>query len=436
MQAKARSGFITATTAFSVYGTGGIKPDWSMNNAHIGGEGIFGQAFAYAPQSWLPSLRWAYDRLLGNLAPHGGHWDSVRHGSFWSILFYPEDVIPQNPMEFWDWHIAANDADGLGLFTFRNAYQDADDILIQFKARLYSLDQTNWGPDGLGFRVIGLGDSFVVGGGRNNPGLKSGQATVYRTDPNNPDSFVSNQNTGTVVGNPVIKPDGSGHAIAHMAVSNVTTTNHKRWFVSDFNSAATGAEAVMVIADTSDDGVWWQLPTFLNNTITHSGNQFTITGVNGATLRGTVLHPGGTPNISVGTRERGSGYMVLNGGTLAEVSEQNPLITENRHLLIQSSGDGDFLVVMTLQPAGVSHPSVSRISGGVSNAVVQVGNRNTPCSPTLCCTMVFLSRLLLLKLLSTSALGELWLLARPIKPWHTEKPRSNQWFWRTQDSPS
>lgn len=381
MQAKARSGFITATTAFNVYGTGGIKPDWSNDNAHIGGEGIFGQAFAYAPESWLPSLRWAYDRLLGSLAPHGGHWDSVRHGSFWSILFYPEQVTTQNPMEFWDWHIASNDAAGLGLFTFRNAYHDADDVLIQFKARLFSLDQTNWGPDGLGFRVIGLGESFVVGGGRNNPGLKSGQPTVYRTNPNDPDSFVSNQNTGTVVGQPVIKPDGGGHAIAHMQVSNVTTTHHKRWFVTDFNSAATGAEAVMVVADTSDDGLWWQLPTFLNNTITHSGNQFTITGVNGATLRGTILHPGGTPIVSIGTRERGSGYMVQNGGTLVEVSPDNPLITGNRHLLIQSSGDGDFLVVMTLQPEGASHPVVTRISGGVADAVIQVGARQYSLQP-------------------------------------------------------
>jgi hypothetical protein len=376
LRAKARSGFITATSAFNVFGTGGIKTDWSNDNAHIGGEGLFGQAFRISAPEDRPALRHAYDRLLGALAPHGGNWDSTRHGSFWSILYYPEDLTPQDPMENWNWHQVSDDTDGLGKFTFRNGYVDVNDILVQFKTRNYALDQTNWGPDGLGIRALGLGESLIVGGGRNNPGSKSGQATVYRTNPDNPDSFVSNQNTGSVVGTPLIKPDGGGHAIGHMEVSNVTTNNHKRWVVTDFATAQTGAEAVIVVADTSDDGLWWQLPTFLDNEIVVNGSEFTITGVNGATLRGTILHPGGTPTISIGTRERGAAYALRNGGTLAEVDpDTNPLIAENRHLMIQSGGDGDFLVVMTLQPEGQSHPTVSRLSGGVADAVIQVGTR-------------------------------------------------------------
>ena len=375
MQRKARSGFIGATSAFNIYGTGGIKTDWSNDNGHIGGEGIYGQAFAYAPDSWLPPLRHAYDRLMGHLAPHGGNWDSVRHGSFWSILFYPEDVASQDPMEHWHWHVASDDAAGLGKFTFRDGYVDENDILVQFKTRNYNLSQANKGPDGLGFRVLGLGESFVIGGGRDNPGLKLGQATVYRTNPD-ADSFTANNNTGTVVGMPLIKPDGGGHAIGRMTLSNVTTANHKRWFVADFDAGATGAAATIIVADTSDDGVYWQLPTYLENTVTYSGNSFTITGVNGATLRGTILHPGGSPLITTGTKARGANYALRNGGTLAEVDPvSNPLINQNRYLHIQSNGDGAFLVVMTLQPDGLEHPAVSRLSGGVADAVVQVGGR-------------------------------------------------------------
>ncbi len=374
MQRKARSGFIGATPAFNIYGTGGIKTDWANDNGHIGGEGLYGQAFAYAPESWLPPLRHAYDRLMGHLAPHGGNWDSVRHGSFWSILFYPDDVAAQNPMEHWHWHVAA-DAAGLGQFTFRNAYADQNDILVQFKARLYNLPQANRGPDGLGFRVLGLGESFVIGGGRDNPALKLNQATVYRTSPDF-DSFTDNNNTGTVVGTPLITPDGGGHAIARMSLSNVTTANHQRWFVADFDAAATGAAAALLVADTSDNGLYWQLPTYLDNTVAHSGNTFTITGVNGATLRGTILHPPGQPLITTGVKARGAGYALRNGGTLAEVDPvANPLVTENRYLHIQSSGDGDFLVAMTLQPPGQPHPEAARLSGGVAGAVVQIGAR-------------------------------------------------------------
>jgi hypothetical protein len=47
---------------------------------------------------------------------------------------------------------------------------------------------------------------------------------------------------------------------------------------------------------------------------------------------------------------------------------------ENRYLHIEGTGDGAFLVVMTLQESG-AHPSVQHLSGGVANAEIQIGTR-------------------------------------------------------------
>jgi len=363
--------FAGATTALDIYGLGGVKTDWSDDNGHIGGEGTFGLAFAFAPDAIKPGLRHAYDRLQGDLSPLGARWDAVRHGTFWSILFYPENIAPQNPLEIWDWHRAGDDSGGLGLFTFRNAYENADDILVQFKGRLRTMGGGHDGEDGLGFRIIGMGAPWAIGGGRDQPGRRENQATVYPTDPNGFISTSSGQ--GTLVGPPLIKPDGGGHVIARMNLNNVGTTNHQRWFVTDFEQPATGAVAVIVVADTADNGRYWQLPTFFNHTVSVSSNTFTVTAQNGATLRGTVLQPANAPVITVGTKARGSGYALLNGGTLAEVSTNNPLITSNRYLFVENT-NGEFLVVMTLQKSG-AHPAVSQTAGTVADAVIQVGSR-------------------------------------------------------------
>jgi hypothetical protein len=373
LQWKAWTGFAGATTALDVYGTGGVKTDWANDNAHVGGEGIYGLAFYYAEESFMGALRHAYDRFMGALSPLGPNWDAVRHGPFWSILYYPDDIAPQDPMENWDWHRASDDSSGLGVFTFRDGYAGAGDVLAQFKARRYTLGQANDGPDGLGFRIIGKGSPFVIGGGRASDAGRLNQPLVYPTNPDN--DLPVNSNTGSVVGTPLVRPDGGGHAIAQMATNNVGTSSHKRWFVADYESSATGADAAFIVADTSVNGLFWQLPTFLDNTIEVSGDTFTITGTSGATLKGVILHPGGTPVITTGTKARGDGYTLSEGGTLAtEDPVANPRVMENRYLHIEGTGDGAFLVVMTLKASG-AHPHVQHLSGGVADAGIQVGGR-------------------------------------------------------------
>jgi hypothetical protein len=365
----------TANNPYNVYGLGGVKTDWSDDNAHIGGEGLYGLAFRFSPPSLLPGLRHAYDRLQGSLAPDGGLWDASRHGIFWSILYYPENTPPQNPLEIWDWQDANGAPVGLGQVTFRDGFRGQNDILVHFKARTKVVDSNSHdGPDGLGFRILGPNAPFVVGGGRDNPGRDVNQATVYPNNPNN--SPTVNKNAGTYHGTPLIKPDGSGHAIASMATNNVNTTSHKRWIVTDFDRATTGADATVIVADTTGNGRFWQLPTYLDNTLTVTGSVFTITGQNGATLQGTIIHPGGTPLVTVGTKARGQGYTLQNGGTLATQSTENPQVLNNRYLFIENTTDNNFLVVMTIQKNGGRHPVVARNAGTIADAVIQVGGRS------------------------------------------------------------
>jgi len=197
-----------------------------------------------------------------------------------------------------------------------------------------------------------------------------GQATLYPTFPSS--STKTNSNTGTIVGTPLIKADGGGHAIGEIAINNVDTQDHKRWFVASYEKAQTGADATYIIADTSLNGSFWHLPTYLENNITIAGNTFTMTGENGATLKGTVLYPASV-TITTGTMERGSTYAYEDGGSSKTADPvTNPPIRDNAYINFETS-DGDVLVVLTVQKAG-PHPSVTRIAGSVSDAVIQVGS--------------------------------------------------------------
>jgi hypothetical protein len=363
--------FEAASTAVNVYGFGGVKPDWSDDNAHIRGEGTYGQAFFYLPDALKASAKWAYDRLQGARAPHGPVWDYFDNGAIWSYLYYPKELRPVDPATNLEWRMGADDSGGLGLYTFRNGYAyDGGDFIAQFKARLKEV-RSHDGPDGLGFRIIGHGVPWVVGGGRNNPGRDMGQATLYPAFP--VAGLPINLDIGSVLGSPLIKPNGGGHVIGSMKTSNVGVSNHKRWFAASYDRAETGADAAFLIADTSNNGTHWMLPTYFKNTLSVSGNTFTITGENGATMHGTVLHPANA-RITMGTMKRGSAYTLLNGGTLdTEDPVTNPRIDENKYICIEGEG-GQFLVALTVQAPGLAHPTVSQNGGFVSDAVLSIGS--------------------------------------------------------------
>ncbi len=345
-------------------GINGIKPDMANDNPNTAGEGSYGQAFYFARSAHIPGMRYWYDRTQGAQSPHGAIWDRTRNGVIWSILYYPNTVTPVNPRYIPEWIDAFDDAGANGMQVFRNNYKDGNDHVVQFNAKLRH-PGGHWGCDGLSFRIIAEGTPFIVGGGRNNPGNSRNQPTVYPVDPDG--DVVANKNLSTMVGSPLVTVDGGGHVIATTTKNNVDTDNHKRWFVANFNRSETLAEGTYLIADESSNGRYFQIPTYGANSITTSGNTFTITGENGSTMQGTVLYPTSNFRFVTGSKARGSDY--------GEYTDNNYL-----HLM---SDDGSFIVALTVSKTS-EHPAVTRIGGTgktVDGTIVKVGRKEFTFTP-------------------------------------------------------
>lgn len=323
--------------------TGLWRPDFSDDNPGATGEGSYGFAFYFCPPELQPGLKYWYDRTVGTQGDKT--FDRARFGTATSILFYPEALAEQDPMSIPQWREAMIDTGGNGMQTWRNQYRDADDLVAQLYVKLRGNRGHN-GPDALSFRIVGLDTLWAVGGGRYGPKLNGQDAywrsmnTVYPVDPDS--TLKTNDQSGKIVGKPIVLPDGGGSIVSHIAQNNVGATNHKRWFIADY-SRLSGTEGVYVIYDTSDDGKFWQLCTLETQAISTRGNSFTIAGENGCVLEGTVLYPASPVTMKTGTRLRGS-----NAGTV-----------KNNNFVHTQSPDGCHLVVLTLRKKGQSQPTVT-----------------------------------------------------------------------------
>lgn len=88
--------------------------------------------------------------------------------------------------------------------------------------------------------------------------------TLYAIDPD--DELAVNKNAGSLVGDSTLFADGSGDVSLQIGQNNLGVRNHRRHFLAE-HSVAAGVEAVYVIADTSDDGTFWQFNTLETNVI-------------------------------------------------------------------------------------------------------------------------------------------------------------------------
>ena len=333
-------------------------PDFGDDNAGaMDNNGCLGMAFRFASPALLPGLKYWYERTVGTRGNRS--FESDRGGTIFSLLYFPDQVEEKNPIDIPEWRKGFDDSGGNGFFTFRNQYRDSGDLLAQIYLKLRGAKGHN-GPDALSFRILGLDTAWAVGGGRY--GKKTGgqdaylrsMNTVYPVDPDG--KLEINKNAGKVVGTPLIRADGGGHVIGSIEVNNLGTRNHQRWFISDY-SRSSGAEAVYVIGDTSQDGRFWQFCTLEGNRITPEGRSFTVTGKDGASLRGTVLYPPeGDLQWKTGLRIRGSDFQG----------------DQNRFIHFQS-GDGKFLVVLTVARAHQAHPAITSQGEGVERTVTVGG---------------------------------------------------------------
>lgn len=361
-------------TPWTIYASGcrienmdgyGLHPDFGDDNGNLRGEGTFGLAFHYCHAELIPGLKYWYDRLVGALGD--GSFDHVRHGAIYGYLYYPDEVIEQDPMTISKWMDGFIDVGGNGYLTYRNQYKDSTDLVAQMYMKLRG-NKGHSGPDALTFRILGFDTPWAVGGGRYGPKINGHHAyyssmnTLYPVDPESAD-LKTNGNSGTIVGTPYLKEDGSGHVISEIEINNVNVHDHKRWFIADY-SENTGAEAVYIIGDKSATGTYWQLCTLESQSVTLNETEktFLIQGSNGSSMKGWILYQKGNHYLTTGKRIRGSGY-----------GYKGVNYDENNYVHF-GSDDADYLVALTIVPQGATHPKPVLNGRWPGDVTVHVGD--------------------------------------------------------------
>ncbi len=342
----------------------GAAPDFSDDGNGVPGRGLPGLAFSHAPAELLPRLKWQYDRIWG--AQGDGSYDTDDGAGLWSYLYYPEAVVAQNPADVWGLHYLD---EHFAMVMFRDRYQDENDLVTMHSARWRNangvLENTHWGPDVNGIRIVGL-NSYWATSGRNNA---ENQTSVMPIAPEsighiNPDRQTGSVGFGNLDEYYLHSDDGSGYSVVSgtdMGSSESPvpegTVNHVRRFAVDY-SELSGARAVFVVADRSDNGSYWRWNTGGMNTVTLDppGGTFTITSPDGHQLIGYVLHgDGSTLRQGVASRNR---PLELDG----------VVWTHNDWVDFQSA-DGDFLVLMQMVEAGQSPATWSAAGSGMSRTI-------------------------------------------------------------------
>jgi hypothetical protein len=320
----------------------GMKPDLSDDNLNLG-SGLLGMSLRLYPPEQLPALKWMHDYL--------------GESTLYSILYYPTEVPAVNPREL-GWRSYADPQQGV--VVLRNRFQDADDIVASFNVSATRV-KGHQGPDVNTFRIIGFGAPLVVGAGRT--GLVAGQTNLF-PGPVTPQD-KGNSSAGTFLGYET-SPDGSGRACGRGSSTGVQA--HTRCFSADY-SGESGAAAVFVVADSSQNGRVWRLNTPEFNTIKTDKSGFTITTPDGATLRGHVLREKQPLTLRTGQVTYGGETVRLNPG----IGYRGKSYKHTKWVDVET--DGEITVVLTLQPKGQKHPRVE--AGAKANTVVVGGREMT-----------------------------------------------------------
>ncbi len=365
--------YSSLSTGMDLLGFGGLHPDFGDDNPHVTGEGVFGQSFYYLPPVMQPAAKFWYDKAVGT-GRSTQKYDGYRLGLIWSYLYYPFDMVAENPADADSWKTLMQDnSGGNGYYSYRNQFKNGSDEIAQLYVKLRG-DKGHAGPDGLSFRILGTNSAWAIGGGRYGKlvGPSSQEIywhlmnTVYPVEPlvtkigsTGCTTCKTNSNSGSIVGVPYQNENGSGHIISEMATNNVWTTGHKRWFVADYDSLNTGCRAFYLIADSTVNGKYWQMVTAVENIITTDANSFTITSPNGSSMEGTIFMAG-TTTIKTGTSVRGSSF-----GSA----------TDSKFITVQGTTN-KFLITLSVVASGGTHPlAILNEAATISNSKITVASK-------------------------------------------------------------
>ncbi len=340
----------------------GLRPDFTDDHPVWEGEGTAALAFATCPPEYLPGLKWLFRRLCGDLGDQT--WDAASGNGLYSLIFYPEELAEKNPAEVWG--LTWRD-ESFGMYVFRNRFQDEKDIVAQIVAKLRPTFGGHEGRDALGFRIFGLGVPWAVGSGRTTD--MRGQTSLFPRDPEEagtpPPGLVPS------VKDSFLRKRGDGYVLMSMELSDTGVTGHSRAFACDF-SGRSGAPALFIVSDTSEDGRFWRLNTPDFNTIETAENQFTVIAPEGQRLHARILHPASGVQPRTGGFQRGSPYPYRTIGLTDDPEAFGTAAYTTQNCWVDfESGDGRFLVAMVLLPKDAPVPEVSaRNAGGLTQISV------------------------------------------------------------------
>lgn len=216
-------------------------------------------------------IKWMHDYLADSFGD-----PDERGYSMYSLLYYSPETKAINPQKA-GW-LNFHDKEQ-GIVIFRNQFNDANDIVATYTATAKRV-RGHQGPDTNTFRLIGLGVPWIIGAGRT--GQIAGQTNLFPSH-----SETAEKGDGQLGRLLDYQYHDNGSGFAFGAGSCMGVKGHKRYFAADY-SAATGAEAVIIVSDSSLNGKRWRLSTPEFNKVDLPEDGFLIKAPNGSTLKGKV----------------------------------------------------------------------------------------------------------------------------------------------------
>ncbi len=326
----------TATVNIPTKNNLGIKPDLSDDNMMANSLHLLAMGFRLFPESQHPALKWMHNYLFD---PEN-YYDE-RGLLMYSLLYYPANVEPVNPAEkgWLNYHDPEQ-----GVVVFRNQFKNENDIVSLYTATSTRV-KGHQGPDNNTFRLIGLGVPWIVGGGRT--GEIAGQSNLFPALEDTPEKG-NTDSLGTLHQYHFFENGAGGYALG--SGSSTFVDEHKRFYYTSYAGDSTAA--VIIVKDQSENGRRWRLNTPEFNRIITDNDGFTLVAPNNATLKATVLEAEPPLTMKTGKVRYGGSTVRNNPG----IWYRGNSYTHNNWIDVYC--DGDITVVLTLQPAGNTHPRV------------------------------------------------------------------------------
>jgi hypothetical protein len=315
-----------------------ISP-YGRHRSYVGAQ-LLTMALGILPPQDYPAVKNVFDRYVGLQGDRSFGIDSnFPQEAIYAMAGYKSNISAKNPVEILD-RVQFDQQNGF--YLFRNQWQGAGD----FVASIYLKRKARGGwsfPEVGSWRLWGLGQEWAIAGKSDGKSLSE-------------NGVVLPQDQAWLMAEPIAfdsRPNGSGIISLQtlpIQAAGGQTLQAIRSFGVDY-SGKSGAPGLFVLVDqflgaTSDPAFrdrQWILHTPANVTV--QKQQFTIHSPKGATLQGTFITP---EAVKIKVQKDGTDQ------------------------IIQATGDGDFLVVMTVQN-GLA-PQVNRQGNGLES-VVRVGKQ-------------------------------------------------------------